>query len=127
VTAVAEIAALHENVIWAVGRAPLAILSKLLIGGCRMADSPSLFDQFEQWYANCRDNEALDHKTKALIGIAVVLIGNCEPCTVRRISGAKRAGATDAEIDATLAWTMAIRAGMVQSLYRRAERQHTHG
>jgi AhpD family alkylhydroperoxidase len=92
-----------------------------------MAGDPSLFDQFEQWYANCRDNEALDHKTKALIGIAVVLIGNCEPCTVRRISGARRAGATDAEIDATLAWTMAIRAGMVQSLYRRAERQHTHG
>ena len=26
---------------------------------------PSLFDQFEQWYANCRDNDALDHKTKA--------------------------------------------------------------
>jgi hypothetical protein len=46
---------------------------------------------------------------------------------VRRISGAKRAGATDAEIDAALAWTMAIRAGMVQSLYRRAERQHSHG
>jgi AhpD family alkylhydroperoxidase len=90
-----------------------------------MADDPNLFDQFEQWYANCRDNDALDHKTKALIGIAVVLIGNCEPCTQRRITGAKRAGATDAEIDAALAWTMAIRAGMVQSLYRRAER-HNH-
>ena len=44
-----------------------------------MADDPSLFDQFEQWYANSRDTEALDGKTKALIGLAVVLTGNCQP------------------------------------------------
>src|SRR5690349_11684857 len=56
-----------------------AILPTRLIGGCRMADDPSLFDQFEQWYANSRDTEALDPKTKALIGLAVVLTGNCQP------------------------------------------------
>lgn len=44
-----------------------------------MADDPSLFDQFEQWYANSRDTDALDAKTKALIGLAVVLTGNCQP------------------------------------------------
>jgi hypothetical protein len=44
-----------------------------------MADDPSLFDQFEQWYTNSRDTDALDGKTKALIGLAVVLTGNCQP------------------------------------------------
>ena len=44
-----------------------------------VADDPSLFDQFEQWYANSRDAEALDPKTKALVGLAVVLTGNCQP------------------------------------------------
>ena len=43
-----------------------------------MAADPSLFDQFEQWYANCRDNEALDHKTKALIGIAAANLATKE-------------------------------------------------
>jgi alkylhydroperoxidase/carboxymuconolactone decarboxylase family protein YurZ len=42
-------------------------------------DSPSVFDEFEDWYAHCRDNGALDEKTKALIGLAVVITGNCEP------------------------------------------------
>ena len=44
-----------------------------------MPDDPSLFDQFEQWYANSRDDGALDPKTKALVGLAVVLTGNCQP------------------------------------------------
>jgi hypothetical protein len=35
--------------------------------------------------------------------------------------GARQAGATPEEIEATLTWVMAIRAGMVQSLFRRAE------
>ena len=43
-------------------------------------DNPAnVFDEFEEWYANCRDNDALDAKTKALIGLAVVITGNCEP------------------------------------------------
>lgn len=86
-----------------------------------------LVNEFEEWYAHSRDNDTLDHKTKALIGIAVVLVGNCEPCTTRRIAGAKRAGATDAEIEATMVWTMAIRAGMVQSLFRRGQRAGEQG
>jgi hypothetical protein len=44
-----------------------------------MSDNQELFDQFEQWYGGARDNDALDGKTKALIGLAVVLTGNCEP------------------------------------------------
>ncbi len=44
-----------------------------------MADDPSLFDQFEQWYFEMSDKTALDGKTKALIGSAVVLTGNCQP------------------------------------------------
>jgi hypothetical protein len=44
-----------------------------------MADSPNLFEEFEQWYVRCRDNDALDAKTKALIGLAVVLTDNCQP------------------------------------------------
>jgi alkylhydroperoxidase/carboxymuconolactone decarboxylase family protein YurZ len=39
----------------------------------------SLFEQFEQFYNGSRDNGALDGKTKALIGLAVVLTGNCQP------------------------------------------------
>jgi hypothetical protein len=39
----------------------------------------TLIDQFEQFYGGCRDNPALDAKTKALIGLAVVLTGNCQP------------------------------------------------
>ncbi|MFN8523985.1 MAG: hypothetical protein U0821_12870 [Chloroflexota bacterium] len=42
-------------------------------------DGTRLFDEFEHWYAGSRDNGALDPKTKALIGLAVVLTGNCEP------------------------------------------------
>jgi alkylhydroperoxidase/carboxymuconolactone decarboxylase family protein YurZ len=39
----------------------------------------SLIDQFEDFYNGSRDNQALDAKTKALIGLAVVLTGNCQP------------------------------------------------
>ncbi len=38
-----------------------------------------LFEEFEQFYAHSRDDDVLDPKTKALIGLAVVLTGNCEP------------------------------------------------
>lgn len=38
-----------------------------------------LIDQFERFYSGSRDNSALDGKTKALIGLAVVLTGNCQP------------------------------------------------
>ena len=38
-----------------------------------------LIDQFERFYNASRDNAALDPKTKALIGLAVVLTGNCQP------------------------------------------------
>ena len=38
-----------------------------------------LIDQFEHFYNGSRDNSALDSKTKALIGLAVVLTGNCQP------------------------------------------------
>jgi len=44
-----------------------------------MTDDPTVFEQFEAWYARCRDNDALDPKTKALIGLAVVLTDNCQP------------------------------------------------
>ena len=44
-----------------------------------MAEETLVFDEFESWYAHCRDNDALDDKTKALIGLAVVVTGNCEP------------------------------------------------
>ncbi len=44
-----------------------------------MYEQKSLFEEFEQWYNASRDNEALDPKTKALIGLAVVLTANCEP------------------------------------------------
>jgi alkylhydroperoxidase/carboxymuconolactone decarboxylase family protein YurZ len=38
-----------------------------------------LIDQFERFYNGSRDNPALDDKTRALIGLAVVLTGNCQP------------------------------------------------
>ena len=38
-----------------------------------------LIDQFERFYSGSRDNPALDPKTKALIGLSVVLTGNCQP------------------------------------------------
>ncbi len=44
-----------------------------------MAEHEELSAQFERFYAGSRDAEALDVKTKALIGLAVVLTGNCEP------------------------------------------------
>jgi alkylhydroperoxidase/carboxymuconolactone decarboxylase family protein YurZ len=39
----------------------------------------ALLDQFEGFYNTSRDNPVLDPKTKALIGLAVVLTGNCQP------------------------------------------------
>jgi len=44
-----------------------------------MADQPTLAEEFEEWYAHSRDSDALDPKTKALIGLAVVMTGNCQP------------------------------------------------
>ena len=44
-----------------------------------MEDHKALFEEFERFYARSRDSAALDGKTKALIGLAVVLTGNCEP------------------------------------------------
>jgi alkylhydroperoxidase/carboxymuconolactone decarboxylase family protein YurZ len=44
-----------------------------------MDETQNVFDEFEAWYAHCRDSDALDPKTKALIGLAVVITGNCEP------------------------------------------------
>jgi alkylhydroperoxidase/carboxymuconolactone decarboxylase family protein YurZ len=44
-----------------------------------MEHGEDLFEQFERFYAGSRDNAALDPKTKALIGLAVVLTGNCQP------------------------------------------------
>ena len=44
-----------------------------------MDEHESLIDRFEAFYNGSRDNQALDDKTKALIGLAVVLTGNCQP------------------------------------------------
>ena len=44
-----------------------------------MAAPDELLEQFERVYASSREAEALDARTKALIGLAVVLTGNCEP------------------------------------------------
>ena len=44
-----------------------------------MSEPSELLEQFEQFYAGSRDTEALDPKTKALIGLVVVLTGNCQP------------------------------------------------
>ncbi len=44
-----------------------------------MSQPSELLEQFEQFYAGSRDSEVLDPKTKALIGLAVVLTDNCQP------------------------------------------------
>lgn len=44
-----------------------------------MEEQDRLLEQFEQFYGGSRDSGALDPKTKALIGLAVVLTGNCQP------------------------------------------------
>jgi alkylhydroperoxidase/carboxymuconolactone decarboxylase family protein YurZ len=47
--------------------------------GDAVSQPSDLLEQFEEFYRGSRDSEALDAKTKALIGIAVVLTGNCQP------------------------------------------------
>lgn len=44
-----------------------------------MTEHEDLTAQFERFYACSRDSDALDSRTKALIGLAVVLTGNCQP------------------------------------------------
>ena len=44
-----------------------------------MDEHEALIEKFERFYNGSRDNPALDPKTKALIGLAVVLTGNCQP------------------------------------------------
>ena len=44
-----------------------------------MTEHEELTEQFERFYAGSRDSDALDSRTKALIGLAVVLTGNCQP------------------------------------------------
>lgn len=42
-------------------------------------ESNEATELFERFYNAARDSDALDAKTKALIGIAVALTGNCQP------------------------------------------------
>lgn len=44
-----------------------------------MDEQGGSLNRFERFYADSRDDPALDPKTKALIGLAVVLTGNCQP------------------------------------------------
>lgn len=55
--------------------------------------------------------DALDHKTKELIALAIGVATRCQPCIAYHARDAARAGATRAEIAETLAMAIYMGAG----------------
>lgn len=57
------------------------------------------------------NNNVLDNKTRELIAIAVAVTTQCESCIGVHAEAAKKHGATEEEIAATLATAISLRAG----------------
>lgn len=64
--------------------------------------------------------EALDHKTRELIALAVAITTRCESCISVHAEEAAKAGATESEIAGALATAIALNAGAAYTYALRA-------
>ncbi|MGX2948352.1 carboxymuconolactone decarboxylase family protein [Frederiksenia canicola] len=64
--------------------------------------------------------EALDHKTRELIALAVAVTTRCESCISVHAEEAAKAGATESEIAGALATAIALNAGAAYTYALRA-------
>lgn len=65
-------------------------------------------------------SEALDHKTRELIALAVAITTRCESCVSVHAKEASKAGATESEIAGALATAIALNAGAAYTYALRA-------
>ncbi|WP_304334143.1 carboxymuconolactone decarboxylase family protein [Conchiformibius steedae] len=64
--------------------------------------------------------EALDHKTRELIALAVAITTRCESCISVHAEAAAKAGATESEIAGALATAISLNAGAAYTYALRA-------
>jgi AhpD family alkylhydroperoxidase len=89
-----------------------------------MPDTPKRFfnsdTNYVDYYKESHAPGALDVKTKELMHLAVVLALHCEPWAVSHFAGAKKLGATDAEIEETVQLAGSVGAGVILAMADRA-------
>lgn len=64
--------------------------------------SPELGGAFHEFYSKCKDEGALDKKTKELLMTALACVFRCPHCTKEHIEGAMAAGASKQEVTEAL-------------------------
>jgi alkylhydroperoxidase/carboxymuconolactone decarboxylase family protein YurZ len=79
---------------------------------------------YEQFYASTHENEFLDQKTEALVGLAAAMGMNCQPCTRYYLHQAKKAGIKKGEVSEVLAKVMAVAAGQKKLQAQQVIEQH---
>jgi AhpD family alkylhydroperoxidase len=73
--------------------------------------SPGIMKAFSEMGRVAHAGEALDHKTKELIALAIGVATRCSPCIAYHAEGAAKAGASREEIAETLAMSVYMGAG----------------
>lgn len=79
---------------------------------------------YEQFYASTHENEFIDQKTEALVGLAAAMGMNCQPCTRYYLHQAKKAGIKKGEVSEVLAKVMAVAAGQKKLQAQQVVEQH---
>jgi AhpD family alkylhydroperoxidase len=73
--------------------------------------APDVMKAFSEMARAAHSGEALDHKTKELIALAIGVATRCSPCIAYHAEGAAKAGASREEIAETLAMSVYMGAG----------------
>ncbi|MDR3520050.1 MAG: carboxymuconolactone decarboxylase family protein [Acidocella sp.] len=73
--------------------------------------SPDVMKSFSEMAKAAHSGDALDHKTKELIALALGVATRCEPCIAYHAEAAARLGATRAEVLETMAMSIYMGAG----------------
>jgi AhpD family alkylhydroperoxidase len=73
--------------------------------------SPDVMKTFSEMSKAAHSGSALDKKTKELIALAISVATRCAPCIAYHVDGARKEGASRAEIAETLAVAIYMGAG----------------
>lgn len=66
---------------------------------------------YDSFYESTHQNEFLDERTEALVGLSAAIAMNCAPCTAYYLKQAKMAKVSKGEISEVVAKVMAVAAG----------------
>lgn len=73
--------------------------------------APGVMKAFREMGAAAHEGGALDAKTKELLAVAISVAVRCDPCVTYHVEGARKHGATRAEIAETLGLAVYMGAG----------------